>query len=568
MAKILSIEIGYSLTRICEMDYRVKNPKVYKYVSIPTPPGVMDDGFLADNTELVSAIKKVLTENKIRTKQVVFSVTSSKIATREITMPAIKMSQMDAMVKANASDYFPIDLTEYELAHLVLGVLKSEGQADRYKVLIMAAGKNLIAGYEQLAGQCGLYLMSIDYSGNSVYQIMRSECTEETEMVIKVEERSAIATVIREQNLILQRNVVYGVDDAVLALMRSSAFEEKNYRDALELMKRKTCIKVVLNENTKLIEADDSVDESEKVTAAKIAITEALTPLISNIGRVLDLYNSKNADHPVKRIRLVGLGGDIGGLSKLFTNELGVKTTVMNHLEGISWNRKDGEGSPGRYIASIGAAIAPVGFVNEEKKKADKQNVNYKNLSVLMGVFFVVVSAALSVLALAEYNDAKTEQLRLQRLEAEYGPAESVYNTYNSLLVFYKEVEIGYKLTESPNDYLIAFLEELEEKLPADAELTELTSDNTQAVLTIKVTDKEKAAKVIQTLRGFDSIMDVSIGALDKEDIDQAAEEAENGDPRVLFSIICSYYITTVDEAPVGTAVNEPPAVATDITAE
>lgn len=568
MAKILSIEIGYSLTRICEMDYRVKNPKVYKYVSIPTPQGVMDDGFLADNAEFISAIKNVLSKNKIRTKQVVFSVTSSKIATREATMPAIKMSQMDALVKANASDYFPIDLTEYELAHLVLGVIKSEGQADRYKVLIMAAGKNLIAGYEQLAGQCGLYLMSIDYSGNSVYQVMRNECTEETEMVIKVEERSAIATVIREQNLILQRNVVYGVDDAVQALMRSSVFEEKSYRDALELMKRKTCIKVVLNEHTKLLEADDTVDESEKITAAKREVTEALTPLISNVARVLDLYNSKNADHPVKIIRLVGLGGDIGGLSKLFTNELGVKTTVMNNLEGITWNRKDGEGSPGRYIASIGAALAPVGFVNEEKKKADKQNVNYKNVSVLIGIFFVVVSAALSVLALAEYSDAKAEQLRLQRLEAEYGPAEAVYNTYNNLVLFYKEVETGYKLTESPNDNIIAFLEELEENLPADAELTEFTSDNTQAVLTIKVTDKEKAAKVIQTLRDFDSVMDVSIGALDKEDIDEAAQEAQDGDPRVLFSIICSYYITTVDEEPASATVEESPAATTDVTAE
>ena len=54
MAKILSMEVGYSTTRICEMDYRVKTPKVYKYVSIPTPVGVMDDGFVAVNEEFIS----------------------------------------------------------------------------------------------------------------------------------------------------------------------------------------------------------------------------------------------------------------------------------------------------------------------------------------------------------------------------------------------------------------------------------------------------------------------------------------------------------------------------------
>lgn len=545
MAKILSIEIGYSLTRICEMDYRVKSPKIYKYVSIPTPQGIVEDGFLSDNEEFAAEVRRVLAEKHIKTKQAVFSVTSSKIATREVTVPAIKTNQIEALVKANASDYFPIDLTEYELAHLILGVIKGEEKADKYKVMVMAAGKNLVAGYERFAGQCGLHLISLDYSGNSIYQIMRNECEEDAEMIIKVEERSTIATVISDQMLVLQRNIVYGVDDAVQTLVRTGVFEEKSYRDALELMKRKTCIKVVLSENTKVLEADETLDD-ERIAAAKKEIAGALSPLISNVARVADLYNSKNPERPVKKIRLVGLGGDISGLSKLFTNELGIKTVVLNDLKSIVWNRAGGEGNPGRYIAGIGAAYDPVGFINEEKKKSDIKNVNYKNAAVLLGIFFAVASAALCMFAMTRYNEVMTEQKRLQRLEAEYLPAEAVYNTYNNMSAFYKEVENGYKQTEHPNDNLLAFMEELEEKLPADAELTDFVSDDKQAVLTMKVINKEEAAKVIQTLRDFDSVMDVSIGALDKEDIDEAA--SEEGDPRVLFSLVCSYYTLTIDE--------------------
>lgn len=545
MAKILSIEIGYSLTRICEMDYRVKSPKIYKYVSIPTPQGIVEDGFLSDNEEFAAEVRRVLTEKHIKTKQAVFSVTSSKIATREVTVPAIKTNQIEALIKANASDYFPIDLTEYELAHLILGVIKGEEKADKYKVMVMAAGKNLVAGYERFAGQCGLHLISLDYSGNSIYQIMRNECEEDAEMIIKVEERSTIATVISDQMLVLQRNIVYGVDDAVQTLVRTGVFEEKSYRDALELMKRKTCIKVVLSENTKVLEADETLDD-ERIAAAKKEIAGALSPLISNVARVVDLYNSKNPEKPVKKIRLVGLGGDISGLSKLFTNELGIKTVVLNDLKSIVWNRAGGEGNPGRYIAGIGAAYDPVGFINEEKKKSDIKNVNYKNAAVLLGIFFAVASAALCMFVMTRYNEVMTEQKRLQRLEAEYLPAEAVYNTYNNMTAFYKEVENGYKQTEHPNDNLLAFMEELEEKLPADAELTDFVSDDKQAVLTMKVINKEEAAKVIQTLRDFDSVMDVSIGALDKEDIDEAA--SEEGDPRVLFSLVCSYYTITIDE--------------------
>lgn len=546
MAKILSIEVGYSLTRICEMDYRVKTPKIYKYVSVPTPQGVVDDGFLAENAEFIELIKATLTENKIRTRQVVFSVASSKIATREILLPVVKMNLLAALVRSNASDYFPIDLSEYELAHLVLGGVKGEeGKADKYKVLVMAAGKNLVAGYERFANRCGLRLLSLDYTGNSIYQIMKNECKEDTEMVIKVEERSAIATVIQNQVLVLQRTVVYGVDDAIQTLMRSPAFEEKSYRDALELMKRKTCIKVVLNENTHILEADEAPDENERIASAKREIAASLTPLVINVAKVVDLYNSKNPDNPIKRVSLVGLGSDISGLSKLLTNELGIRTSVLSDLKSISWNRAGGEGNPGKYIANIGATFAPVGFMNEERKKIDKQNVNYRILGLCSAGFFLIMSVAVAAIGLMRYQDALQEQQRLKRLETEYAPAEAVYNTYNNVVAFYKELEVGYKLTEHPNDNLIAFLQELEEKLPVDAELTEFTSDNEQATLTMMVANKEEAAKVIQTLRDFDSVKEVSIGALDKEDMDEAAKDTNH---KVIFSIVCSYYTFTVED--------------------
>lgn len=534
MSKILSVEIGNSVTRICEMDFRTKSPKVYKCMSVPTPPGTMEDGFLSENVEFAALVRKTLNENKIKTKQVVFSVTSSKIATREVMMPVVKINQIDNMVKANASDYFPIDLSEYELAHLVLGVDKSESQGERFKVLVMAAGKNLVAGYEAFAKLCGLQLVSLDYSGNSIYQVMKNECGEETEMVIKVEEHTTFASVISAKNLVLQRNLAYGVDTAVQTLMNAKAFEEDSYKDALELMKRRTCIKLSVSGNVKPVEGEetevedfDDVDDSEKMLAAKQEIAESLMPLIANVGRVVDLYNSKNVEMPVKHIRLIGLGSDISGLSKLFTNELGIRTTVMNNFSSISWNKSSGEGSLGRYIACIGAGMAPVGFINEEKKKSDLKDVNYKNVTILAALFFVAASAALAVLGLSQYNEVKVEEGRLQRLEATYAPAESIYNQYNNLTALFNEVRAGYRMTESPNDGLLDFLTELEEKLPANARVRSFVSNDTQASITLEAANMEEAAKVIQTLRGFNSLMNVTVAGISTEEV---TEEENAGD--------------------------------------
>ncbi len=547
MSKVLSIEVGYSITKICETDYKKKNPKIYKCAYIPTPEGVVDDGLVADNSGFISSLKRALVEKGFKTKQVVFTVTSSKIVTREASLPAIKKTQMAAMIAANANDYFPIDLTEYELAHLIMDVVKEDNKVKSYKVLVMAIDKKITDTYERFAHKLGLKLQAIDYSGNSIYQIMTNECNEETEMVVKVEERSTVASVISGKRLVLQRNMVYGVDDAVQAFLQSGACEGEHYFDAIQQMRRNVCIGATLKKQSSKEEINFAKGHVQAVATSE-NVSNALVPLISNLARVVDLYNSKNVGKPIRQIRLVGLGSAIKGFAELLSNELGIRVISTKMLTSANWAVYGDEELPGSYAACIGATIAPIGYTAEQKKMTDATDVNYKNIAILSGVAFVLLSVALSSVALIRYNSAVREERNLKSLEEKYLPAEAVYQNYNSMTTLHQEVKSGYDLTEHPNDTLISFLEELEIKLPAEATLMDFASDDVEAILTLKVDNKEQAAKVIQTLRGFKCIMDVNIGAIDQETLEAVANEVidtENVDlenPGFLFSVHCTYY--------------------------
>ena len=39
--RVLGIEIGENLTRVVEIDYKAKNPKIYNMFGFPTPPGMI-----------------------------------------------------------------------------------------------------------------------------------------------------------------------------------------------------------------------------------------------------------------------------------------------------------------------------------------------------------------------------------------------------------------------------------------------------------------------------------------------------------------------------------------------
>ena len=46
MSKVLSIELGFSLVRVLEIDYKAKKPKIYANFEFKTPENVLEDGFI------------------------------------------------------------------------------------------------------------------------------------------------------------------------------------------------------------------------------------------------------------------------------------------------------------------------------------------------------------------------------------------------------------------------------------------------------------------------------------------------------------------------------------------
>ena len=524
MSKVLSIEVGNSLTKIVEMDYKSKNPKVYKCINIPTPDAVFDDGYISDSEEYAKSLKQALTDNKIKTRQAVCSITCSKIANREILIPNVKASQVDDLIRANASEYFPVDLSQYELGFIILGRESAEADA-KLKVMLLACEKELIKGYDTLFAQAGLKLVGVDYAGNSVVQIMKKEVTEEVEMVIKVEEQSTIATIISGGNLMMQRNLGYGIDNSIQTMMASKAYPETGYGECIEVLKKNVCIMPSLNRED---EETDALRKTLEPAIRKVRtdMTEALGPLVGNVGRVLDLYNSKNLEKPITKVSMIGLGSQIAGLDQLFTKELGVPTESVNAVKSVSKPAGVTLTEIGEYLTAMGAAINPVGFIKDEKQ-ANSKAVNYFSLSILTLILIGVLVAWLYIMARQPYDEAIAQNVTLTMLEKKYEPALKVKEQAENVQALYNEVVKINGLTENNNSGILEFLTELEAKLPSDITVEAFESDNKQATFTMKVPTMMDAAGIIQMVREFESLEEVKVTSVTRSSKEETAIKHE-----------------------------------------
>lgn len=535
--KVLSIELGMHTTRIVMADYKAKkNPKVYAHAKFPTPAGAIVDGEIQVTDELVNIFKETLSSYKMNCKQVVFTVASSKIANREVIVPKTKSKQLATMINANAGDYFPIDLSQYELGHVVLGTVV-ENNIEKYKCLVLAFPLSLIDSYRELAHALGKQLVALDYSGHSIYQMVKDECAEGVQMVVKIDETSSIVTILKEKTIMLQRTVTYGINDAIETIMMTRAFSAPFYDEAVELSTRKTCTKLSISAR-ELIEAESQDEEEDaQLLAGKQAVANSLKMLVNGIGRIMDYHASRNNGEQVEQIYITGMGSDFSGLSKLLTNELGVKTKSLIHLEGYNVEKSFRDGGFGEYIACMGATVAPLGLIGDKK---DKKNKKAKSSgggtasAVLLLVGGTAIAAALIFVSYSKYMETEMAYNGYVRRMNELAGIREVHANYMLTQDAHTQITNLFKVTENHNEDMLSFIAELEEKMPANIRVKTFDAALDSVTMNIEVGTKEEMANAVQEMRNMKSVETVTVlGVADEVDEDE--------NRTVIFTVSCIY---------------------------
>lgn len=549
--KVLSIEIGQATTKVVEMDYKVKNPKIYNVFTVETPADVVQDGVIARNEEFIVAIKGELRRRMIKTNSVVFTVSSSRIANREAHIPLCKEKNIMPVIMANASDYFPVDMNQYHLVYNIMGTIEKEGEK-QYRLSLLAVPNDVTTSYIDLSRTLEMEIKAIDYVGNSVYQVVKEEFAEGTKAILKIEEFSTLITIINDGEIMMQRQVAHGLNQAVENLLETDMFqdEELTYAGASRKFLENRIIRPHLNLDAG-VSAEDADEEDLMV---KVMITENLRYMVGNVGRILEYFTSRNENLKLTDVYLVGLGADYLGLAELLTNELGYNVKPYTGLDNINVINADPNApttSMRQIAACIGAAQHPLQLLSPDLLKGEKEInmvIPFAAMVALLGV-----AVALIIVGSIMKSSAVRETEKLQKQLDDYDYVAEVLDNYEKSGITYSEVKALDSVTANWNNELTSFMNELEEKMPDTFLASSFGVTSTGVTIGVTVESKEEAAKVIEQLRTFDSILVITSGGFTEEDeydtittVDDEGNEVvsvvEGSERKVVnFTVTCVY---------------------------
>lgn len=520
--KVLTVEITNESITIIEVSPSIKKQtNVHNALIFETPEDAYEDGALRDVEKLASAIREQLDANGITNRNVIFILSSSKVVNREVLIPEVKENKVKGIVDANASEYFPVNIEDYVVSHSILEHVVNEDKSKQLKLMVVAAPLTMVKSYYELGSMLGLNVQSIDYVGNSMLQLIKTQTSATmTTMVIQLGSESTILNIVKGDTLLLQRTVPYGTNAVVTEVM-----DEKDV-DAT------TAMTLLQNERLITVDFDDN------------AATGAFRYLINNIGRVIDYYVTKNPDKPIDDVFLTGDGALIRGIDGLFKIQLNIQTRIMDSLYNVKFDPKIDLKiyNPVYLIAPIGAAFAPMGFrPTEVKTKGSASDADLMKYGVTVLVVSVIVAAASVGVTTVMKNNEQAKQASLNAQIAAIADIDQIISDYDAVVAKYKDIKTMYDQTRTLNENFNMLFDDLEMNQPKDVSIQSFNSSDGGVNIGATAKSLDAIAKFIIQLKKIECIDNAFVPSY-TEDVDDA------GNKTYTFTVTANFVSMVQDE--------------------
>lgn len=550
--KVISIETGIQWTKVALVDYRKKNPPVHEAFAFRTPEHAVEDGYIRDKDSLARALKEELVRRQILEKDVVFTLSSSKVVTREVMIPYVKDNKIKGIIDAQSRDYFPMDISGYTISYSKMDVVEDDGKK-QLKLLLVAIPDNLLGNYVSFAQLAGLKAETFDYIGNGCIQLMCDSFVDNA-MIIQLEEQATVISILENKKLAFQRVTPYGYGATISAVVDHPILgiddEEKAFDFLLEH-------NVIFNKPSMPDNGDPAQQAINQAQAdeAYEDLAESLRYHLRIANTALDYYQNQVKKEFVGNVYLVGDGSRFAGIHKLFAQELPLplqkidfaKIIDLRNQNGVNDQKKAGKkkhqdytdpvmeessnprqpraATPVGFLSVIGAAVHPLDAKPKEMQEADSKKNDLHTAyvllagSLLLSLLLILGSSVRQLIAHSEHRHLTDQLAALAYVQQTYDESSSVQQEEQ----VYVAIDDA---TKTKNEYLLPLIEQLEAELPSAIKVTSMQTDDNLITLNMTADRKITVGQMLLNFQNVTLLTDPSIPSM-SEQTDEESGKSE-----------------------------------------
>ncbi|HJW72120.1 MAG TPA: type IV pilus assembly protein PilM [Geothrix sp.] len=339
---LVGLDIGSSAVKVCELQRVGKGNQIryrlQKLGQVSLPSDAIVDGDIMDSSAVASAIRQVLTEQKIKAKDVAISVSGQQVMVKKVTFPLMSQAELAESVRWEAESFFPAGqgLDSYALDYYLIEERAAEGNMD---VVLVACRKDKLEAYIGCVAQAGCSPKVVDvdvFAIQNAYEVnIQDGSRDEVVALVNMGATFTNLNMMVGGRSVFWRDMAWGSGRYSEKLMEDWGIT----REAAEQLKR-----------NQAAEGREPEEVQPSINAVSDAFADELT-------RTLDFFKSSFKVDRLDRVLVCGGGSLVHGLLEVLGDRLRVPVDRFNPFQQIE---VDGQNEDSVAVRAIGGGAAVV----------------------------------------------------------------------------------------------------------------------------------------------------------------------------------------------------------------
>jgi len=346
-SQLVGLDIGSSAIKLVQLKETKGRYSLQKFGVKPLEPEVIVDGTVMDEGRVVSAIRELFDENRVKNKQVAISISGHAVIVKKINLPPMPDEELPGQVKLAAEQYIPFDINEVNIDFHVLPADPMAEQQGDMSVILVAAKKDKINELTELVKGAGLVPMIMDvdaFAVENMHAVNYPMAQDDTTALVNIGASVMNVNIVRGGSSLFTRDIPLGGNRYTEALQREMGM---SFEDAEESKKKKQ-------------RGDAGVGSMADV------INGVNAEVASEISRTVDYFRTSTANVDLDRVLVCGGVANAKGLIQQLGDRMQIPVEVADPFGEIDVTRSDVDPDLLTELASsaavgVGLALRAVG---------------------------------------------------------------------------------------------------------------------------------------------------------------------------------------------------------------
>ena len=334
---VVGLDIGSNSVKAVELRPAGRSFKVVAFGSEPIPSDTIVDGAIIDAGAVADAIRRLLDRHKIKTREVVASLSGNSVIVKKINLPVMTDADLAESIHWEAEQYIHFDIQDVNLDYQILTPAPAADARGGMEVLLVAAKKDKINDYTEVIKQAGRVPVVMDVDAFAVQNAYEANYDTDSASVVVLLNAGASG---------INVNIVSG-DQSLFT--RDISMGGNAYTEAIQKELGLTF------EDAERLKKGESVDGArpEDVQPILRAVTDNL---LLETQKTFDFFKATAASERIDLILLSGGTSRIEGFSQMVADRFGTPVEAFDPFRRIQF-----EGS--KFGVEDPAEVAPVSAV-------------------------------------------------------------------------------------------------------------------------------------------------------------------------------------------------------------